>query len=598
VPDRAAEVASRFAEYLRGLGADPALLARALAHVGVAPPAEDAAPVDAAAAEGADDPGLVPATFRLVAPAASERAPDAALLLPPPPGLAAADPLAETLRIRRTRPGHRLRRLLAVARVRAGAAGVSVAVHVGLLALFSIAIVVAAHLPAAPAVVVDVATPSTAAFEPEPAPPERPPAPSTAEATARIAVAASEAARAPIGDWRPEAGPSRAPSMDAPAHVALASRFDDLTSRVARSGALPALFADRVEPRRTAACRRENVPADVVPAVESALRWLAGHQRPDGLWSAGAQPCDHAECGGVAGDPAYDVGVTGLALLAIAAQGEGGREGEHAGAVARALAALARVRQPDGWIGERRGKGVYGHAIATCAALELAAMTGRPAAQALARGGLAALERERVAGLGWRYRADRGEADTAVTTWVGCAFAVATRLGWRVEPEALRTAVDWTRRQYDPATTRVGYLVRGDGGARLAGAVHDYPRAGAMSAAGAMLLLLAGAGADDAVVAGALTDVAQCLPVPQVRDGYAWQWGAGALHQVGGRASDEYARALRQVLLPSQVADGPARGCFRLEDAWTAAGGRVYATAMAALALQAPWRYARVAELR
>src|SRR6185369_14311659 len=57
-------------------------------------------------------------------------------------------------------------------------------------------------------------------------------------------------------------------------------------------------------------------------AVLAALKWLARHQNPDGSWSAESfdARCSGAKCVGK-GEKDYDVGVTGLSLLAFLGAG-------------------------------------------------------------------------------------------------------------------------------------------------------------------------------------------------------------------------------------------------------------------------------------
>src|SRR6185503_9710310 len=60
-----------------------------------------------------------------------------------------------------------------------------------------------------------------------------------------------------------------------------------------------------------------RAPKDAENAVTEALKWLARHQNPDGSWGAKnhLDHCVGSKCAGV-GDPEFDTGVTGLALLA------------------------------------------------------------------------------------------------------------------------------------------------------------------------------------------------------------------------------------------------------------------------------------------
>ena len=129
-------------------------------------------------------------------------------------------------------------------------------------------------------------------------------------------------------------------------------------------------------------------------AVEAALRWLVRHQSPDGSWKSRdfTRQCkticgnrDAARYGDGRGLPEHDVGVTGLALLALAGYGHTHRDGFHPEFVQCARKAVnylkkTQVRSGDpgvnGRFGEATGEQwIYDHAIATLAMAELLVMS-------------------------------------------------------------------------------------------------------------------------------------------------------------------------------------------------------------------------------
>ncbi len=74
-----------------------------------------------------------------------------------------------------------------------------------------------------------------------------------------------------------------------------------------------------------------------------------------------------------------------------------------------------------------------------------------------------------------------------------------------------------------------------------------------------------------------------------------WYFGTLALREIGGDAWTKWQRALLDAVLPNQRTDGEpcdVLGSWDPIDAWGDEGGRVYATAMLALTLEAPYRYA------
>ena len=73
-------------------------------------------------------------------------------------------------------------------------------------------------------------------------------------------------------------------------------------------------------------------------------------------------------------------------------------------------------------------------------------------------------------------------------------------------------------------------------------------------------------------------------------DLYYWYHGARALRLGGGNAWLPWRAALRDALLANQQRDGNARGSWDPVDVWGADGGRVYATALATMALLAAFQ--------
>ena len=79
-------------------------------------------------------------------------------------------------------------------------------------------------------------------------------------------------------------------------------------------------------------------------------------------------------------------------------------------------------------------------------------------------------------------------------------------------------------------------------------------------------------------------------------DMYYWYYASYALFQVGGRQWDAWSRGMKNAVLRSQHRDGNPNlaGSWDPAGVWGSDGGRVYATAMMVLCLQAYWRYTQV----
>jgi hypothetical protein len=71
---------------------------------------------------------------------------------------------------------------------------------------------------------------------------------------------------------------------------------------------------------------------------------------------------------------------------------------------------------------------------------------------------------------------------------------------------------------------------------------------------------------------------------------YAWYFISQALAQRGGTPARNWKAALEKELVRAQREKGCEAGSWDTVDEWSAVGGRVYATAIAALSLEAPYR--------
>jgi hypothetical protein len=346
--------------------------------------------------------------------------------------------------------------------------------------------------------------------------------------------------------------------------------------------------------------------------VSAALDWLARHQRADGSWHADTfmadgnlgQGCD---CEG-AGETNWQVGLTGLTLLAFLGDGNTPYHGTHRDVVARGLGFLLRAQgkkggalrsssRVDGGLITRENF-VYEHILATYALAEASALTGHPCLAEHLKPAVELLLRGRNPQRAWRYAIPaNGDNDTSVTAWAVQALRAAEEAGVEVDPAAYDGALAWIEDMTDEETGRCGYFERGSISARLAEDRERFPAdAGeALTAAALFCRILIG---KDRSLAAILDQQAQLVhdkrPVwdPDLgqSDFYYWYYAAHAMVQEGDAS---WGKLLEGVLTSAQRKDGDARGSWDPIDPWGSIGGRVYSTAILALALEAPRRVSR-----
>jgi hypothetical protein len=349
--------------------------------------------------------------------------------------------------------------------------------------------------------------------------------------------------------------------------------------------------------------------------VADALDWLAAHQARDGHWSCAGfdEQCgtlgSDTICDGT-GNPAFDVGVSSLALLAFLGAGQTDRRGEHAATVRDGLRFLVNVQQPDGNFGSPdAAQSTYDHVLATLALVEAWSLSGNAVRfRAPAERGLAHLASLRNPGAGWRYRRFHPEMtttpnDMSVTGWAILTLTMAKKYGLRIDERALEDALGFLDEMTDPATGITGYATRGGRPAREASAEATWPAAQSesMTAVGVLCRIFADPslsrpGARELVERG-VRAIAALPPVwsdelPGRRDFYFWYYGSYALFQAGGEPWKAWERALLPAIAGHQQREGERRGSWDPQpDPWGGAGGRVYSTAILALTLEVFSRY-------
>jgi hypothetical protein len=312
-------------------------------------------------------------------------------------------------------------------------------------------------------------------------------------------------------------------------------------------------------------------------AVNKALRHLAGGQSDSGLWEA---PPGQAK--------AYEVGVTGLALMAFAANGSTHREGPFAGVIERGINGL-RARQRGGLIGAAEGNYMYNHAIATIALLEVYLRSGKdPDLRVACHEAVEFLVLAQNETGGWRYQKEDRIADLSVTVWVLQALRTAVLADFR---DLAVGALIRARRTLDALRLPDGRYLYGVGFPQGEGRLNDPSWWTTRLAMGTYATLLCTQAIDRTQIeahARSLLETPLIHPEAEKNDWCRLYYGSLTMFQL---SSEPFARWWN-VVAPEVAALQAADGSFpRGFDKWSLEGGPAYSTAMAALVLQTHHRF-------
>jgi len=371
-----------------------------------------------------------------------------------------------------------------------------------------------------------------------------------------------------------------------------------------RVTARPAPAADEpfTGPSTPSAVPARAAPGVATPPVKSdqvhrGLAWLARSQSDDGKWDA-----DRHQGGAM-----YDVGVTGLSLLAFLGAGYTDRgsneQNPHARTVRLGLRFLIQSQDTAGCFGKRASHSfMYNHCLATLALTEAYAQTRNPRYKKPAVDGVNFILMARNPYLAWRYVPRGGENDTSVTAWAINALASAKHAGFDVDPDAWKGARQWVDKMTDPNFGQVGYNYPGGVAARPEGRQDKFPpeKTASMTAAGIWIRMLCGEDPAKSKPIRLGTNICQERPPVWNRDAgtidmYYWFYGTLAMYQVGGNAWRRWHTALFTAVSKSQRTGTPnVDGSWDPAGVWGPEGGRVYSTALMTLCLQISHRYVKV----
>lgn len=334
--------------------------------------------------------------------------------------------------------------------------------------------------------------------------------------------------------------------------------------------------------------------------IAAGCDWLVRHQEADGRWDCDSfsKRCKERTCG-APGAAEHDVGVTGLAVLALLGAGDASDAASRA-ASDRAVRFLQAAQDESGFVGPKSAAdAVYDHACASLALAEAYRSSKRedlrPAVESAVRFILSVQNQDLG---GWRYAlAAGGECDTSVTTWMARTLISASKAGIDVDPRGVGGALTWIDSMTEPEFGRTGYRERGGPSSRTRSMQQKFPASESGALTACSLLVRLEAGRDprkDRMIDIQADRLRKFLPAwdedSGVIDLYYWMHGSMAMHLLpsGDPRATHWRKCLLLALQPSQrpAGDGCARGSWNPEDPWGPAGGRIYATVAAMLALE------------
>ena len=339
----------------------------------------------------------------------------------------------------------------------------------------------------------------------------------------------------------------------------------------------------------------------VAEAISRGLEWLRLHQDKDGKWDA-EKFMKHDKtgvaCSG-AGKKWHSCGMTGLALLCFLADGNSVSNGLYAPAVSSAVNWLASQADKQGRIGDTRHNSfIYEHSIAALALVEAYALSGGAELKKAAVIGIRYLQSHRNPGAAWRYWARDKQSDSSVTGWALIACHSARDVGIHVPAKLFREVDAWLLSITEKSSGHSGYQVVGEVSARLEESKAKFPASKTHSTTAITLfsrLLLGRRPKNEPLLHKQAQLINAKLPVWNETDGtldmYYWYYASLAQRQMGEPYWSKWYDALCKSLVAAQRRDGNSAGSFDPIGVWGELGGRVYATCMCLLSLQAAYRY-------
>lgn len=303
-----------------------------------------------------------------------------------------------------------------------------------------------------------------------------------------------------------------------------------------------------------------------IHALEKARTWLLDNQLPDGSWDV--------EKWGAQGR--YRVGVSALALLALAETTNWTERPDLRRAIERGAKYLVSQQTPEGFFGPYGDCTPYNHTFATLALLRVREWWGTGAYDPNLGRALEYIRRSQRPEGSWGYPREgtRQPGNASITLWYVTVLQSAEQLGWREVRENVDRAFHWLRTTTDERG-RVGYR-----------RPYDFPWGFESLTAAALACAATDPTGRRVLPLVQMREVVSSCRSEFSRDYYQAFLLARAFRALEQSQESQTFRERLQQLSLKQVRDGEWAGSFHPDDLWSSVGGRVYSTAMALLALQ------------
>lgn len=332
-------------------------------------------------------------------------------------------------------------------------------------------------------------------------------------------------------------------------------------------------------------------------AIERGLVFLASRQHPAGHWSLQG----HGENVILQSDTA----ATGLCLLSFQGAGYTHQQHQYAVVVARGLAALLAMQQPNGNLYRAENRisdqnvAFYSHGIAALALCEAYGMTRdetlREPAQRAINYIAATQHKERG---GWRYQ-PQISSDTSVSGWMMMALK-SGELAGLVIPRATYDGIDYWLESAKASRERADRYRYNPYAPDTPAQRHGRDVTPTMTAVAMLMRMYSGWRRENPDMKSAADYLAQFPPMigdaraPQ-RDTYYWYYATQVMFHMGGEHWKNWNHKLNPILVEGQVKAGPQAGSWDpqgpVPDRWSAHAGRLYLTTLNLLSLEVYYRH-------